>query len=64
MLELLQKLISFDTTQRENEAMKFIQKFIQEKYGDTVMCQQQDIEDKGRYNLIIKNTEDPEIILA
>ncbi len=64
MLELIKKLISFDTTQKENEAMKFIQEYIQKKYRDVVICQQQDIWDHGRYNLIVKNTEDPDIILA
>lgn len=58
------KLISFDTTQNENAAMQFIEQYVKEKYGDAVICQQQAIGDKDRYNLIIKNTDQPDIILA
>lgn len=64
MLNLLIKLISFDSTQNEYTAMQFIQDYIQERYGDLLTYEQQIIGDQNRYNLIIKNTEDPDIILA
>jgi len=64
MLELTMKLISFDTTQNENAAMQFIEKYVKEKYGDKVICEQQAIWNNDRYNLIIKNTDQPDIILA
>jgi len=64
MLELIKKLISFDTTQYENAAMKFIQDYVQKRYSDVVICEQQAIGNKDRYNVIIKNTENPDIILA
>jgi hypothetical protein len=64
MLELTKKLISFDSTQIENEAMQFIQDYVQNLYGDKLTYEKQEIGDKNRYNLIIKNTEQPDIILA
>ena len=64
MLNLTMKLISFDSTQTENKAMEYIQHYIQNIYGDTLNYEQQAIGDKERYNLIIKNTELPDIILA
>jgi len=64
MLSFTKKLISFNTTQIENDAMEYIQNYVQEKYGDAVKYERQDIWNKNRYNLIIKNTEDPDIILA
>jgi len=64
MINLIMKLISFNTTQHENAAMQFIEQYVQEKYGDKVICVHQAIWDNDRYNLIIKNTEQPDIILA
>jgi hypothetical protein len=64
MLELTQKLISFDSTQIENEAMEYIQKYVQGRYGDKLMYEKQEIGDQDRYNLIIKNTDQPDVILA
>lgn len=64
MLNFTKKLISFNTTQIENDAMEYIWNYAQEIYGDAVKCERQDIWDQNRYNLIIKNTEDPDIILA
>jgi hypothetical protein len=43
MLNLTMKLISFNTTQNENAAMQFIEQYVQEKYGNKVICQQQAI---------------------
>lgn len=64
MLDLTKKLISFDTTKNENTAMQFIENYVKEKYGDKVLCEQQSIGDNDRYNLIIKNTDQPDVILA
>lgn len=64
MLTLIKKLISFDTTQNETAAMQFIQQYVTEKYGEKVVCEQQPIGKDDRYNLIIKNTNQPDIILA
>lgn len=64
MLNLIMKLISFDSTQTENKAMEYLQHYVQNIYGDTLIYEQQTIGDKERYNLIIKNTEQPDIILA
>lgn len=64
MIELLQKLISFDTTQRENVAMEYIEQYIRSLHGNKVIYEKQEIGDNGRYNLIIKNTDHPDIILA
>lgn len=58
------KLISFDTTQNENAAMQFIEKYVKEKYGENISCEQQSIWNADRYNLIIKNTDQPDVILA
>jgi acetylornithine deacetylase/succinyl-diaminopimelate desuccinylase-like protein len=58
------KLISFNTTQNENAAMQYIEQYVKEKYGDAVVCKHQAIGDNNRYNLIIKNTDQPDIILA
>ena len=64
MLELTKQLIGFDTTKNENTAMEFIQKYVYEMYRDMLIYEHQDINDQGRYNLIIKNTNNPDIILA
>jgi len=64
MLDLTQKLISFNTTQIENEAMQYIEDYVRNLYGDQLIYEQQLIDDKDRYNLIIKNTDQPDIILA
>ena len=64
MLTLTQKLISFNTTQIENEAMHYLEDYVKNLHGDKLIYEQQDIWDKNRYNLIIKNTENPDIILA
>ncbi len=64
MLNLTQKLISFDSTQSEIETMKFIESYIKDIFWDTLIYQKQDIGHNQRYNLIIKNTEHPDVILA
>lgn len=64
MLELTKKLISFDTTQNETTAMQFIEQYVTERYGDHIICEQQSIHKDDRVNLIIKNTDQPDIILA
>lgn len=64
MLNLTKKLISFDTTQNETTAMQFIEQYVTERYGDHIICEQQSIHKENRYNLIIKNTDQPDIILA
>lgn len=64
MIDFIQKLISFDSTYKENDAMKFIQGYVEDIYGDKLHYEQQDIGDDWRYNLVIKNTDQPDIILA
>lgn len=64
MLNFLQKLITFDTTQIENQAIEFIEGYVRNIYWDQLIYEKQDISDKWRYNLIIKNTNKPDVILA
>jgi acetylornithine deacetylase/succinyl-diaminopimelate desuccinylase-like protein len=64
MIEFTKKLITFNTTHKENKALEFIQKHVQNKYGDKLTYEKQEIWDKNRYNLIIKNSENPNVILA
>lgn len=64
MLDFIMKLISFNTTKNEKDAMKFIEKYVRNLHGNTLMYEKQEIWDQWRYNLIIKNTENPDIILA
>ncbi len=64
MLNLTMKLIGFNTTQNENAAMQYIEQYVKEQYGDVLIYEHQAIGDTDRYNLIIKNTDQPDIILA
>jgi len=43
MLNLTQKLISFNTTQSENEAMQYIEDYVKNLYGDKLIYEQQKI---------------------
>lgn len=47
-----------------NAAMAYVEKYVHDLHGDKLVYQKQEIGDKDRYNLIIKNTETPDVILA
>jgi acetylornithine deacetylase/succinyl-diaminopimelate desuccinylase-like protein len=64
MLNLIMNLIGFNTTQNENAAMQYIEQYVKEQYRDVLIYEHQAIGDTDRYNLIIKNTDQPNIILA
>jgi len=53
MLDLTKKLISFDTTQIENDAMKFIQNYVKNLYGDKLIYEKQEIADQSLDQYII-----------
>jgi len=64
MLNLTMELIRFDSTQIENDAMECIHAYVKNMYGDVLTYEHQEIGDKNRYNLIIKNTEQPDVMFA
>jgi hypothetical protein len=43
MLTLTQKLISFNTTQIENEAMHYLEDYVKNLHGDKLIYEKQDI---------------------
>jgi len=43
MLDFIMKLISFNTTKNEKDAMKFIEKYVRNLHGNTLMYEKQEI---------------------
>ena len=64
LIRYLMNLISYDTTKSEVECMKYIENILFEQLWEKITIEKQDIWDNGRYNLIIKNTDDPKLLLA
>ncbi len=64
LIYILKNLISIDSTSNETKLAKFIENYIKSLNLPWIYFKKQDINDNGRYNLIVKNTENPEIILA
>lgn len=64
IISYLLNLISFDTTKSETECMIYIQNVLKEEFWDNIIFEKQDIWDNWRYNLILSNTNNPEILLA
>lgn len=61
-MELLKKLISFDTSKNESELAIFLESYIK-KLNLWFDIERQYIDDENRFNLIIKNTDKPDILL-
>jgi len=64
MKNLLKQLISIDSTSNETQLAKFIENYIKSLNLPNLEIEKQYIWDNNRYNLIIKNTSNPEILLA
>ncbi len=64
MLDLLKGLIQIQSTPDERWVAQFIQGYIESLHLSNLKLEKQFIWDGKRYNLIVKNTDNPQIILA
>ncbi len=62
--EILLQLIAIDSSSNEVELAKWIENYIMDKFWNQLSFKHQLIWDKDRYNLIVENSKNPEILIA